>query len=44
MMGFDVELIVNATLQMLIEKLKDGKYLQSKINKLIKQISFLVIA
>lgn len=44
MMGFDVELIVNATLQVLIEKLKDGKYLQSKINKLIKQISFLVIA
>lgn len=34
MMGFDVQLIVNATLQMLIEKLKDGKY--SKINKLIK--------
>lgn len=30
MMGFDVQLIVNATLQMLIEKLKDGKY--SKIN------------
>lgn len=44
MMGFDVELIVDATLQVIIEKLKSGKYSQSKINKLIKEISFLVIA